>query len=92
MLGAILDALKRRFGGDYRLEPHLSSQASLDAVSKHRANGENIALVIAHHWMPEMTGHEFLWQERSIEPSANRTRLILPACTLCRRDDYLYKP
>ena len=37
---------------------------------------EEIALVIADQWMPEMTGSEFLTRVRSLEPSAKRALLV----------------
>jgi len=102
-LASMLDALTRRFGGDYRVEPHLSARSALDAVSRLKADGEEIALVIADQWMPEMTGNEFLGQVRTIEPTAKRALLvswgdhdaspvILQACALGQLDNYLYKP
>jgi thioredoxin reductase (NADPH) len=102
-LAAMLDALTRRFGGDYRVVPHLSAPTALDAVSKIKGDGEEIALVIADQWMPEMTGNEFLGQVHAIEPMAKRALLvdwgdhaasptILQACALGQLDNYLYKP
>jgi thioredoxin reductase (NADPH) len=102
-LAAMLDALTRRFGGDYRIVPHLSAPAALNAVSRIKEDGEEIALVIADHWMPEMTGNEFLGRVRSIEPMAKRALLvawgdhtasptILQACAMGQLDNYLYKP
>lgn len=102
-LATMLDALTRRFGGDYRVEPHLSAQAALQSVTRHKADGEEIALVIADQWMPDMTGNEFLGQVRTVEPAAKRALLvswgdreaspvILQACALGQLDNYLYKP
>jgi thioredoxin reductase (NADPH) len=75
-LAAILDALTRRFGSDYRLESHLAPDTALAAVSRLKADGEEIALVIADQWMPGMTGDELLGRVRSIEPNAQRALLI----------------
>jgi thioredoxin reductase (NADPH) len=102
-LAAMLDALTRRFGADYRIVPHLSAPAALEAVSKIKEDGEELALVIADHWMPGMTGNEFLGRIHSIEPLAKRALLvawgdhtasptILQACALGELDNYLYKP
>lgn len=102
-LAAMLDALTRRFGGDYRVEPYLSARSALEAVSRHKGDDEEIALVIADQWMPDMTGNEFLGQVRAIEPTAKRALLvswgdheaspvILQACALGQLDNYLYKP
>ena len=102
-LAAMLDALTRRFGGDYRVVPHLSARAALEAVAKIREEKEEIALVIADQRMPEMTGREFLGQVRSVVPTAKRALLvdwgdheasptILQTCALGELDNYLYKP
>jgi thioredoxin reductase (NADPH) len=102
-LAAMLDALTRRFGGDYRIVPNLLASTALEAVSEIKVNGEEIALVIADQWMPEMTGTEFLGRMRSIEPTAKRILLvawgdhrasptILQGCALGELDNYLYKP
>lgn len=102
-LTAMLDALTRRFGADYRIVPHLSAATALDAVSAIKKDGEEIALVIADQWMPGMTGTEFLDRVRAIEPTAKRALLvtwgdhtasptILQGCALGQLDNYLYKP
>ena len=102
-LASMLDALTRRFGGDYRVEPHLSPHAALDAIARLQAEEEEIALVIADQWMPEMNGNEFLGKVRDLEPTAKRALLvswgdheaspvILQACALGQLDNYLYKP
>ena len=44
-LAGMLDALTRRFGDDYRVVPHLSARAALDAVSKSAKDRDEIALV-----------------------------------------------
>lgn len=102
-LAAMLDALTRRFGADYRIVPHLSASTALDGVRGLKKEGDEIALVIADQWMPEMTGSEFLSRVRSIEPAAKRALLvawgdhtasptILQGCALGELDNYLYKP
>jgi thioredoxin reductase (NADPH) len=102
-LAAMLDALTRRFGGDYRVVPHLSARAALVAVTKIKEEKEEIALIIADQRMPEMTGREFFGQVRSVVPTAKRALIvdwgdheasstILQACALGELDNYLYKP
>jgi thioredoxin reductase (NADPH) len=102
-LAAMLDALTRRFGADYRIVPNLFASAALDVVRDAKKDGAEIALVIADQWMPEMTGSEFLSRVRSIEPTAKRALLvewgdhtssptILQGCALGELDNYLYKP
>ena len=102
-LTAMLEALTRRFGGDYRIVPHMSAQAALDALTRMKKDGDEIALIIADQWMPEMTGNELLGRVHSIEPMAKRALLvswgdhaassaILQACALGEIENYLYKP
>ena len=102
-LTAMLNALARRFGGDYHVVSHLSPQAALKAIGKLAQEGEELTLVIADQRMPEMTGREFLGKVRSIVPGAKRALLvdwgdreaspiILQACALGELDNYLYKP
>lgn len=102
-LAAMLDALTRRFGGDYRIVPQFSAVAALNAISKCKEEGEELALVIADQWMPEMAGNEFLGRVHTIEPTAKRALLvawgdhaasptILQACAMGELDNYLYKP
>jgi thioredoxin reductase (NADPH) len=102
-LAAMLDALTRRFGGDYRVLPYLSARAALGAVAGIKEEKEDIALIIADQRMPEMTGREFLGQARSLVPTAKRALIvdwgdreaspsILQACALGELDNYLYKP
>jgi thioredoxin reductase (NADPH) len=102
-LAAMLDALTRRFGGDYRVVPHLSGHAALAGVAKIQEEKLEIALIIADQRMPEMTGREFLARVRSIVPTAKRALMVdwgdhevsstvLQACALGELDNYLYKP
>ena len=71
-LAAMLDALTRRFGADYRVVPYLSPGSALAGVRKSSEENEEVALVIADQRMPEMTGREFLGRVRSIVPTAKR--------------------
>lgn len=103
VLSCLLDALTRRFGGDYRVISYLSAKASLDAICKFKDANEDVALIIADQWMPEMTGRDFLGRARTIVPTAKRALMvgwgdrdasptILQACALGELDNYLYKP
>jgi thioredoxin reductase (NADPH) len=102
-LAGMLDALSRRFGADYRVVPFLSVREGLDGIARMQKEGEEIALVIADQWMPEMQGNEFLGKVRVIAPNAKRallvgwgdrtaSRTILQACAFGELDNYLYKP
>jgi thioredoxin reductase (NADPH) len=102
-LSALLDALARRFGGDYRVVSHLDPRAGLEALAAMKASGEEVALVIADQWMPGVTGREVLARAHQIFPAARRALLvawgdrtasptILQGCAFGELDNYLYKP
>jgi thioredoxin reductase (NADPH) len=102
-LSALLDALARRYGSDYRVVPHLTPEACLEALAAMKSSGEDVALVIADQWMPGMTGREVLARAHRIFPAARRALLVawgdrtasptvLQGCALGELDNYLYKP
>jgi thioredoxin reductase (NADPH) len=103
-LATLLDALARRFGADYRIVSHLSAHAALDDLQRIRADGEEqVALVIADQWMPEMTGIELLGRAHEIHAEAQRALLvewgdqsaaptIIQGCAFGQIENYLYKP
>jgi thioredoxin reductase (NADPH) len=102
-MAALLDALARRFGGDYRVVSHLSGNAALDDLRRLKAEGESVALIIADQWMPETTGLELLGRAHEIHPAAQRALLvdwgdrtaspaILQGCAMGLLENYLQKP
>ena len=102
-LAGMLDALNRRFGADYRVVPFLSAREGLEGIGRIQSEGEEIALLVADQWMPEMQGNEFLGRARVLAPKAKRallvgwgdrsaSRTILQACAFGELDNYLYKP
>ena len=102
-LSGVLDALVRRFGADYRVVSFLSANAALEALEKMRQDEEQVALVIADQWMPEMSGLELLARAHQIHRSAQRalfvswfdhsaTPMILRGCGVDMLDNYLHKP
>ena len=97
------DSLLRRFGADYRVVSHVSAAAALDDVARMKSGGEELALVIADQWMPEMKGVELLSRVHEVEPTAKRGLLvawgdreaaptILSGCAFGELDNYLLKP
>jgi thioredoxin reductase (NADPH) len=102
-LAALLDALARRFGGDYRVVSHLSPQAALEELARIKADGEQLALIVADQWMPEMKGIDLLRRAHEIHPAAQRALLvswgdrtaaptILQGCAFGQLENYLNKP
>lgn len=102
-LAAMMDALMRRFGADYRVVAHFSALAALKDMEKMRDEGEQIALIIADQWMPEMDGLQVLAKAHPIHPHAQRALLvtwgdrtgskqILEGCAFGMLENYLLKP
>lgn len=102
-LASLLDALARRYGGDYRVVSMLSAKAALAELERLKDEGEQAALVIADQWMPEMPGIDFLVRAHQIFPFAQRALLvdwgdrtaspaILEGCAMGRLENYLNKP
>jgi thioredoxin reductase (NADPH) len=103
ILGALLDALNRRFGADYLVLPFLSARAALEDLARRKADGAELALVIADQWMPEMTGSELLGRVHDLDRATKRAVLaswgdwrassaILEGCAFGQLDNYLLKP
>jgi thioredoxin reductase (NADPH) len=102
-LASLLDALTRRYGGDYRVVPHRSALGALAELDRLKNEGERVALIIADLWMPEMTGFDVLVHAHRTFPEAQRALLvewgdrtaapaILEGCAMGRFENYLHKP
>ncbi len=102
-LTSLLDALARRYGGDYRVISMLSAHAALEELERLKQEKEQAALIIADQWMPEMPGLEFLVHAHKIFPTAQRALLvdwgdrtasstILEGCAMGKLENYLHKP
>lgn len=102
-LASLSEALSRRFGNDYRIVAERSAPAALETIARLENAGEDLALVIADQWMPELNGSEFLGKVRALVPMAKRALLvawgdrtasptILKGCAMGQLDNYLYKP
>ena len=103
VVAQLLDALTRRFGADYRVVAHLSARSALEDIARMKSEGEDLALVIADQWMPEMTGTELLGRAHELDRNAKRALLvewgdrssspaILQGCAFGQLDNYLRKP
>jgi thioredoxin reductase (NADPH) len=102
-LTAMIDALARRFGGDYQVVSHLQVGTALAELERIKEDGNRVALIIADQWMPEMTGAEFLQRAHIVHPSAQRALLVawgdkeassivLQACSFGQMENYILKP
>jgi thioredoxin reductase (NADPH) len=102
-LAAMSRALIRRYSEDYRIISHSTPRAALNDLERLKAEGEEVALLIADQWMPELTGVEFLRKAHDLHPTAQRALLvawgdqhasitILQACAFNFIENYILKP
>jgi thioredoxin reductase (NADPH) len=95
--------LKKRYSEDYRVVALPSSKWGLKRLGEFKAAGEEVALVLADQWMPDMRGTEFLARARHLFPAAKRALLVewgdetaqgpvLRSMTLGHIDYYVHKP
>src|SRR5438093_9994633 len=102
-LASLASALERRFGADYRVLTERSPTSALARLEQACERGEDVALVVAHLWAPEMTGLDLLARVHDLCPRASRCVLVSygdgPAYQHVRRafvlgqlDTYLLKP
>ena len=105
--GRLVDALaadlRRRFGGDYRVEAERSSAAALATLERLAGGEEPVALVIAARRMEGQDGLALLLRARELHPSAKRVLLehrgewtsgepVVRAMTLGQLDYVLFRP
>ena len=95
--------LRKRYGEDYRVVSEPSSKWGMKRLRELKEAGEEVALVLADQWMPDMSGTEFLARARHLFPTAKRALLtewgdttaqepILRSMTLGHIDYYVNKP
>ena len=97
---AIARDLRRRYGENYRIIRAPSAAEALDALQELTLRGEQIALLLADHRMPGMTGIDFLEQAMDLVPDAKRVLLTayadtdaaISAINVVDVDHYLLKP
>ena len=102
LLEALESDLHRRFGNECRIVTEHTVESGLSRLRVLAARGEPVALLIADHGLPEMTGVEFLMAGHALHPAAKRILLverdytsanpIVPAMTLGQIDFHLVKP
>lgn len=92
--------LRRRYGSGYRIVRAESGDAALEALRELKLRGEQVAVLLADHRMPGMTGIEFLEQAMDLFPQARRilltayadTEAAIDAVNVVDLDHYLLKP
>ncbi|WP_460444857.1 NAD(P)/FAD-dependent oxidoreductase [Angustibacter aerolatus] len=92
--------LRRNYGEGYRVVRAESGADALDALRELAQRGDRVALLLADHRMPQMTGIEFLEQAMDLFPAAKRVLLTayadtdaaIAAINTVDLDHYLLKP
>jgi len=97
---AVARDLRRHYGEDYRVVRTESGPQALDALRELKLRGDPVAVLLADHRMPEMSGLEFLEEAMDLFPHARRALLTayadtdaaIEAINVVDLDHYLLKP
>lgn len=92
--------LRRHYGEHFRVVRAESGAAALDACRELKLRGDQVAILLADHRMPDMNGLEFLEQAMDLFPYARRilltayadTDVAIDAVNVIDLDHYLLKP
>src|SRR5450755_248355 len=97
---AVARDLRRRYGRDHRVVRAESGADALAALKEMKLRGDEVAILLADHRMPEMDGIQFLEKAMDIYPKARRilltayadTDAAITAINVVDLDYYLLKP
>ena len=97
---AVARDLRRQYGAQYRIVRADSGSDALDALREMKLRGDQVAVLLADHRMPQMSGLEFLEQAMDLFPAAKRVLLTayadtdaaIEAINVVDLDYYLLKP
>ena len=99
MSRAVARDLRRQYGDDYRVVRTESGPQALDTLRELKLRGDLVAVLLADHRMPEMSGLEFLEEAMDLFPHARRlltayadTDAAIEAINVVDLDHYLLKP
>ena len=68
--------LRRRYGVEYRVICETSAMWGMKRLRDLKAAGEEVALILADQWMPDIAGDEFLARAGQLFPTAKRAVLV----------------
>jgi thioredoxin reductase (NADPH) len=97
---AVARDLRRQYGDTYRVVRTESGPEALETLRELKLRGDTVALMLADHRMPEMSGLEFLEEAMDLFPRARRalltayadTEAAIQAINVVDLDHYLLKP
>jgi thioredoxin reductase (NADPH) len=97
---AVARDLRRHYGDAYRVVRTESGPEALDTLRELKLRGDLVAVLLADHRMPDMTGLEFLEHAMDLFPRARRALLTayadtdaaIEAINVVDLDHYLLKP
>ncbi len=97
---AVARELRRRYGKDHRILRAESGAEALTTLRELKLRGNQVAVLLADHRMPQMDGIQFLEKAMDIYPTARRvlltayadTEAAISAINVVDLDYYLLKP
>jgi thioredoxin reductase (NADPH) len=97
---AVARDLRRHYGDAYRVVRTESGPQALDTLRELKLRGDAVAVLLADHRMPDMSGIEFLEAAMDLYPHARRalltayadTEAAIQAINVVDLDNYLLKP
>jgi thioredoxin reductase (NADPH) len=97
---AVARDLRRHYGETYRVVRSESGPQALEALKELKLRGDPVAVLLADHRMPDMSGLEFLEEAMDLYPNARRALLTayadtdaaIEAINVVDLDHYLLKP
>jgi thioredoxin reductase (NADPH) len=97
---AVARDLRRQYGDAYRIVRTESGPQALETLRELKLRGDLVAVLLADHRMPEMSGLEFLEEAMDLFPHARRALLTayadtdaaIQAINVVDLDHYLLKP
>lgn len=75
-LSSLERELRKRYGEDYEVMCFTEPAPAVQTLEYFREAGLPVAVVLADHWMPDMTGAQLLVRAHELHPQAKRVLLF----------------